>query len=244
MKTKYLVRFLNRAAQFEADLELNDVFFNAAIAGQLVSKQFLFDFVNPQNHVRLASRKVNKYNRKLALNHLKGTLRAAFLKDIYEDVSTYFTDLLAGAARTGLSTERLIGENKMSFEVNDVLKCGNWESVINLVAETLFRKLENEQSTLKLLIAIDKKLNLGVPETIIQEALPYLEIRHLLVHSDGIADNDFCQRFPAIGATAGKSIELSYSLITAARTKITEMVVQYDQSAVINNVVPKCDLQP
>lgn len=183
MKTKYLVRFLNRAAQFEADLELIDVFFTASMAGQLASNQYLFKYVAPQKHVRLASRKVNRHNRELALNHLKGTIRAAFLKDIYEDVSTYITDLLAGAARAGLSPERLIGENKMSFEVNDVLKCGCWESVINLVAESLFRKLENERSTLKLLIAIDKKLNLGVPEKVIQDALPYLEIRHLLVHS-------------------------------------------------------------
>jgi hypothetical protein len=244
MKTKYLVRFLNRAAQFEADLELNDVFFNAAMAGQLASDKYLFDYINPQNHVRLASRKVNKHNRELALHHLKGTLRAAFLKDIYEDVSTYITDLLTGAARAGLSPDRLIGEHKMSFEVNDILKCGNWEAVITLVAESLYRKLENERSALKLLNAINKKLNLSVPENFIQDALPYLEIRHLLVHSDGVADDDFCQRFPAIGATAGKSIELTYALIAAARTKITDMVIQYDQSAVKNSIVPNTDLQP
>jgi hypothetical protein len=244
MKTKYLVRFLNHAAHFDADLELVDVFACAVLSGQLASKKYLFEYIDPNRHVRLAPRKVNAHNRELALNHLKATLRAAFLKDIYEDVSAYLAELLEGAAKAGLSPDRLIGEHKISMEVNDILACRNWESVTNLIADQLFRRLENERSTIKLLTAIDNKLDLKVPEKAIQEALPFLELRHLLVHSDGVADDDFCKRFPLFGATPGQSIHLSYPLIATARDKIIDMVVQYDQCAVTKKVVPEGDLQP
>ncbi len=245
-KTKYLVRFLNRAAQFDADLELADVFATAVQSGRLFSPEsrFLFDFVDPNKHSRLSNRKISDHNRNLALNHLKSTIRAAFLKDIYEDVAAYMVELLAGAAKAGLSPERLVGEHRVTFEVNDILKCGNWDNVIKLVADSLFRKIENERSTLKLLVAIDKKLNLGVPEKAIQEALPYLEIRHLLVHADGVADAEFCKKFPTVGAVAGETIPLSYFLVSTARTKTVEMVTQYDQCAVQKNAILDTDLQP
>ncbi len=244
MKTKYLVRFLNRAAQFDADIELADVFSNAVLAGQLTKGEYLFEYVDPKKHTRLAGRKVTTHNRGIALNHLKATLRAAFLKDIYEDVATYLTELLAGAAKVGLSSERLIGEHKINVEVNDILACKNWETAINLIAEQLFRRIENEKSTIKLLCAIDKKLDLRVPEKVLQDALPYLELRHLLVHSDGIADESFCKRFPEIGANPNQSIYLSYSLIATAREKIVGMISKYDECAVAKKVVPECDLQP
>jgi len=166
------------------------------------------------------------------------------LKDVYEDVTAYLTELLAGAAKSGLSSERLIGEHKISVEVNNILACKTWEAVINLVAEQLFRRIENEKSTIKLLTAIDKKLDLKVPEKAVQDALPYLELRHLLVHSDGIADESFCKRFPAIGATPNQSIHLSYPLIATARAKIIEMIVKYDECAIAKKVVPESDLQP
>jgi hypothetical protein len=244
MKTKYFIRFLNRAAQFDADLELSDVFCAAVISGQITSRDYLFDHVDQRKHIQLGNRRVTAHNRKITLNHFKGTLRAAFLKDIFEDVSEYLLELLSGAAEEGLSPERLIGENKFSVEVNDILVCRNFKSVCDLVAEQLFRKLENQRNTIKLLNEINTKLDLQVPEIAIQDALPYLELRHLLVHSDGKADDDFCRRFTSFGATPGKKIHLSYSLIDTARTKIIEMIKQYDDRAVSKRIIPNSDLRP
>lgn len=246
MKTKIFVRFLNRAAHFDADIELVDVFALAVRNGAMASANGaqLFEGVDPRKHPRLANRQVSEHNRKLAATHLKRTLNAAFIKDLHEDVSSYFTDLLAAAARSGLSPDRLIGEHKMSLDANDLLRCQSWDAVVQLVSRQLFRRLEDEKSTIKLLTAVDKKLDLGVDATLRDEALPYLELRHVLVHADGIADEAFCRRYPSLTAVAGEKVELNSKLVMVAREKVVAMVRNYDECAVAKLGLPKEDLQP
>jgi len=245
MKTKSYIRFSSRAAHLDVDIELADVLKISIQAGMLstAGTQRIFDKVNPQQHPRLAARANTSESRRLAANHLKATLCEAFIKNIYEDATQYILEILTAAAKKGLDPNRLIGEHKVSFEANDILKAGNWDKVVSMVAQSVFRKLENEKSTKNLLEKINSKLNLGVSQAKIDAALPYLEIRHLLVHADGKADQKFCESFPAIGATAGQKLKLDYALLQQARISICELVNEYDQKIVAGNVVLPHELQ-
>ncbi len=246
MKTKALVRLLNRLAHFDADLELADIFGRAVRKRHLDPRrgEHLFAHLDGKKHKRLRARESNSHNRKLAANHLRNTLSAAYLKDLHEEVGAYFTDLLAAAARAGLDPDRLIGENKLDLTANEVLKCGSWDRVVQLVGRRLFRRLEDERSTEKLLIALDKKLDLGADASLRTAALPFFEIRHLLVHSDGVADEAFCRRYPQFGATVGERIDLTLKLVSDARAATFAMVADYDGKAVAKlNLLPE-DTQP
>jgi hypothetical protein len=206
MKTKVLVRFLNRVAHFEADLELVDVVSIASKKGRLSSTNGpIFESVQPSKHPRLGNRRNSEGSRKLAVTHLRRTVASPFSKDLYEEVGAYLTDLIAGAARHGMSPERLIGEHRVSFEASDILRCTTTDEFVTLVAHSVFRKLEEEQSTLKVLQAIDKKLDLGVDETYSAASLPFLEMRYLLVHQHGVAEEAFVARFSSFGKTGGLS---------------------------------------
>lgn len=247
-KTKYLVRFLNRLAQFEGDVELVDVFKSAAIDGKLsLSKGAqLFDYVDVKKHPRLAARAPSEHGRKIALAHLKRTLYSSFIKDLYEDFAEYMTSLLAGAARNGLSPERLIGEHKVPITANDVLACGNWNKVVEMISRDLFRQLEQDmkkKGVLKTLSILSAKLDLGVDEKLRDAAVPYLELRHKLVHADGVADDVFCKNFPSLGAIAGQQIRLDYSVYVAARDAVVAMIRNYDECSVRKSLIPEDDLQ-
>ena len=91
---------------------------------------------------------------------------------------------------------------------------------------------------------MDKKLGLNIGDEIIHAALPYLEIRHLLVHGQGKADADFCTKYPFIGAEEGKLIELEHSLINNARNAIITLVKEFDKKIVANGLVETTELQP
>ncbi|MCX6898471.1 MAG: hypothetical protein NT105_07205 [Verrucomicrobia bacterium] len=246
MKTKFLVRFLNRAAHFEADIELADVLKIAITQGALSSRgaAHIFDAVDPHLHPRLAARGKTPNNRELAANHLKATLCASYIKDIYEDMVQYMAELLEAAARKGIDPNRLIGEHKVEFEANDILTAGTWNNVVKLVSKSVFRKLENEKSTKSLLQKMNTKLNLGVRQATIDAALPYLEIRHLLIHADGKADQAFCDSFPAFGATVDQKIQLDHDVLQKARVAITNLIHEFDQRVVASNVVNANELQP
>lgn len=246
MKTKFYIRFLNRAAHLDADIELVDIFKIAIANGALKTdhSQYIFDHVNPEQHPRLATRACTKHNKTLVINHLKATLCASFLKDIYEDVLQYLLEILKAATRRGLNANRLIGEHKVTYEANDILAAGNWNNIIQMVSQSVFRKLEGERSTKDLIQKINTKLDLGVSGSTIDAALPYFQLRHLLVHSDGKADQKFCESFPSFGVSVGQKIQLDYSVLQNARTAIFALINEFDQQIIAKNIVLDSEIQP
>lgn len=246
MKTKHLVRFYNRVAHYDADIELADIVKINTTAGKLHTPgaPYLFDGLMQEQHPRLAVREPTTHNRRLAINHLKATLCASFLKDVYEDATFYLLAILQSAARNGLDPDRLIGEHKVSFEGNDILAAGDWSTVVKMVATSVFRRLENERTTKELLKKMNAKLMLEVPQKKIDNALPYFEIRHLLVHADGVADKKFCISFPAFGATPGKKIKLDHRLLQAARKATLALVEAFDGKVVANEIIAPSEMQP
>jgi hypothetical protein len=245
MRSKYLVRFLNRVAHYEADIELADVVAISNHKGLLATQgsAHLFDAVNPRQHPRLAARTPNSHNRLLAVRHLKATLCSSFLKDIYEDLSAYMQSILEGAARNGLDPNRLIGEHKVQLEANDVLAARTWPGVVHLVAQSVFRRLENEKSTKDVIQKLNDKLKLGVAQPKINAALPYLELRHLVVHADGVADEKFCKSFPSFGATAGTKVNLDFKVLQSAKKAVVALAEEMDAQVVSNNILAEADLQ-
>lgn len=246
MKTKAYLRFFNRAAHLDADIEMADVLKIAISHGALTVNggPLIFDSVNVNLHPRLAGRKNNVHSRTLVANHLNASLCEAFIKNIYEDLIQYFSETLRAAAKNGLDSNRLIGEHQVSFQANEILSAKNWNLVVDMVSKSVFRQLENERSTKKLINKMNTKLELGVNQTTIDAALPYIEVRHLLVHNEGKADQLFCQSFPSFGAILGQKIKLDYTLLQSTRTAITNLVNEFDLQIVNKSVVASNEMQP
>lgn len=234
MVTKAFHRFTSRAAHFNADLELVDILTSAVRNNDLTPAAglHLFKHLDANKHITLSNRVNNGHSRKLAVSHLKKTVLSAYLKDLFEDVELYLVELIIAATSSNLSPSRLVGEHNITIQINDILKCGNWDAVVALVANNLFRKLQEARKTMLTFDLIDRKLGLGIEKQILNDAMPYLEMRHLLVHSDGKADEKFCENYPTFGLTSGASIPLNYSVISTAREKITSLVKEIDEKAV------------
>ncbi len=246
MKTKFLVKFLNSSAHLDADLEFVDIIQVAVQNNRLNdhASTHIFDYVEPDKHQKLSTRTNSDHSRKLAANHLKTTVRAAFIKSLYETTTIYFQDILKAATKKGLDIDRLIGEHSINISSKELIKDGSFEKIIERISSSIFRQLENEKSTKALIEKMDKKLGLNVGEGIIHAALPYLEIRHRLVHGKGKADKEFCEKFPFIGAIEDRTIELEYSLIDNARRAIITLVKEFDKRVVANRLVETTEMQP
>lgn len=245
MKTKFHVRFFNRASHLDADIELADVIKILSNKNQLSTSNngYIFDSVNKKQHPTLSVRKSNLGARTSAIHHLKSTLCEAFIKNIYENLIIYLSEVLTAAAQNGLDPDRLIGEHKVNFEANDILKAGSWENVVSMVSNSVFRKLENERKTSKLLEKLNDKLNLKVQQSSIDNALPYLELRHLLVHNNGEIDDVFANKYPSFGYLTGDKIKLDYDLLQKVRKSIYKLVNEFDKQIVDLNVISPNDLQ-
>lgn len=243
-KTKYLVKFLNRSAHFDADYELVDVLSIAIKNGDLHSNKSnqIFRNVSNKKHPRLHRRKNSDQSRRIAITHLKKSIYSSYLKDLHEDLSIYLADCLRGAITKGLNNKRLIGEHSFSVEVNEILGCMDWDGVLALTSTRLFRKLEAEKSTAKLISLFDRKLDLGLDQQFCDEALPFLELRHLLVHRDGKVDDEYVRKYPNMNFEVGKAPALTHDLIIRGRKCVSSLVLEIDKAIVANSLCPPDDL--
>ncbi len=89
-----------------------------------------------------------------------------------------------------------------------------------------------------------EKLNLGVDNAIVESALPYLDLRHILVHRDGRIDRDFAARHPQLGLNEGDDFSLSHSDIVRARDAILTLVSHFDERIIHTGSILPEDQQP
>lgn len=236
MISKEALIFINRIKSFDEDLELIDVFRIALYKKDLLKEhRKLFKYIKNSNHVNLVRRRPTDKSRKIVLNHLRNTVYSSYIKDLYEELTGYLKSLLTVAAKMSkdkAKASRLIGEHSISIKATDVLRYNSLDDLVSFIAESIIQALENERSTMDLIKKVCNKIDLQVDDSIIKDAMPYLEVRHKLVHTNGVVDDSFKTRFPAIQIDGDNSVILNYKLVSSARSAVTKLVQAIDEKAV------------
>ncbi|WP_152559555.1 hypothetical protein [Paenirhodobacter enshiensis] len=242
MPTKALQRFEDRVSTYDSDLELADLLVN----------RFL-NLPNSASTVCLAlggaAAKYPKINQRVntrkARNiyglHLKVTLYSSFIKDLYEDFSEYLANILKRAALSGVNAGQFQGDAKVDFQAKDILQAGSWDNAIALISEKVFRTLEDEKSTKKLITKISTRLGLALDQATLDAALPYLDARHLLVHRDGRVDAVYTGSYPAIPTQDGK-LKLDFDFVRNARSNVRSLAAHIDARLCAANLLRPQDL--
>lgn len=105
-----------------------------------------------------------------------------------------------------------------------------------MIAEDIVQTLENERSTKELIKKICNKIGLQLDETKLNAALPYFELRHKLVHTDGKVDADFMRRYPMF-TYKDDYIVLKHETITDAKSTISELLLSIDTVAIAKGIL-------
>ena len=79
----------------------------------------------------------------------------------------------------------------------EITKLGTMEKIEQEIVDTVFRKLENERSTKKLITGVLKGTNVTLAQERLDELLMYMELRHILVHRAGKLDQRFIEKYEA-----------------------------------------------
>lgn len=244
MKTKIYHSFQQKLYYFDDDIELIDVIRKCVLAGDLTDEDssHILKNVDPNIHTHIKRRRNSNGSRKNTINHLRSSIYSSYIKDLYEEVTHYFRSILRQASINGFDSGRLIGDHQFKVNARSVLELENWENVCKMVSDTVFQSLENERSTLNLLKKTATKLGLEIADQLINNALPFLEIRHILVHSDGKPTSDFSQKYPHIRRRSNGYLLLDYRLICDTREAIKALIEAYDSEVVDKNVLQEDDL--
>ncbi|WP_429192961.1 hypothetical protein [Aeromonas salmonicida] len=245
MRTKAFHSFESKLNYFDDDVELIDVLRLHVIAGDLTDAQsnHVLHKVCTIKHKHLSRRQNSEGSRKLVINHLRSTLYSSYIKDVYEEVTEYLRTILKQAAEKGFDAGRLIGEHGFKINAKTVLEAGSWEHVAETITDSIFQALESERSTLELIDKIAKKLALNIDAELIEKALPFLEVRHLLVHSDGKASDEFKDKYPKV-KLSNDYVVINYTFINNMRKAIRNLIEAYDQEVIRTDLVDEKYTQP
>jgi hypothetical protein len=237
MISKGLHKFESRIGYFSVDLELVNVINNNI--DKFKGDEVIFSGVTKSAHPKLYSHANTNHARKLVICHLRKTIYVSYIKEIYEEVAQYIKYILYHGAKTSLNLRRLIGEhNKSHFDALTILSAQSYDKIVHTVIEQIFQQLENERSTIDLIKKTIKKLDLDVDNDIIEQAIPYLEIRHIYVHADGVPNQDFKDKYPDITIDRKGRIGLSREFLQKTKTKITNLLRKIDESMITKGFLP------
>lgn len=242
MKSKGYLRLYNRFQHFRADIELVDILLRNK--ENLAGTDKIFKETNPRNHPTIASYTNTPHNRDIALKHLRSTLYVSNVKEIYEEVTEYLRYVLVHSARHGANINRLVGPHKVNLDANFLLSAESHDVITRAVTDSIFQQLEGERSSLELIKKISNKLDLNIDDNTINDALPYLLMRHFFVHEDGKPTNEFKEKHPEIRIDIKKRIVLSSSLLLDARLKVLKLISEIDQGILAKNFFPPEEIQP
>ena len=221
MGSKARQRFETRINYFLDDIELVDVLRESILHNDLTAStsKYVLSRVDPQQHHHLQRRMNTPGTRENVINHLRNTVYGSFVKDVYEEITHYLRTILQQCTQSGFDSDRIIGDHKIKVDARTILRMGNWATVCEYIATSLFQQLENERSTKKLLEKMCSKLDLSVPKCMIDNLMPYIEVRHFLVHTDGLVSVEFQRDNRQFNYTYGQ-VRMDYQFVSDFRFEI------------------------
>lgn len=240
-RTKGFVKFYSRVDYFSTDVELVDVVVKNIQL--LKGENVIFKDVKPTISPNLAKYTNTDETRKKAVNHLRKTIYVAFIKEIYEEVTEYLIYILREGAKQSNNIRQLIGEHtKGVFSDYEILSAKSLNVIQEQAVLHIYQQLEAEKSTIDLIKKICKKLSLDVNINTINDALPYLECRHIFVHSDGVPNDEFTEKYKNINLDTKNRISLSKTFLKNAKDKIIRLISHIDQELINKGIVHKEDI--
>lgn len=240
-KTKAYQAFTAKINYFYYDIEFIDVI------KRTKPNDCIFKNIKARNHPLLSNRNnTSDVGKRQIINHLENTIYASFVKDVYEEVMLYFRAIIQYVIECGvIKPEVIMAADKMEITYKDVLKKGSWNKIIEFIAKNLVRKIEKRKDTSRILTEIPKRIGIEIPKDKIDEVLPFLEVRHLLVHNDGKRDDNFKSKYPDMFVSKQRDkINIDFAFIKNFKEKITNLIELYDRELVLNQLVPQKYIQP
>lgn len=232
--------FSGRTQYFWDDIEFIDVIKKNINAGNMNSNgSTIFNLIDPNVHTHLNRRINSDGSRKLVVNHLRKTVYTSYVKDLYEEFTMYLRSILTCSVKSGSNINLVVGEFNIDIKLNELISLGSWDKVCDHVVEIVFQKIESQKSTLKLVKQIARRLRIDIDNNIIESAMPFLEARHLFVHEDGKASDEYRKKYKNIDGISfnDEYIVVNYRFIKSLHDSIHELARHIDLKIVNTNLL-------
>lgn len=148
----------------------------------------------------------------------------------------HFTEYLRSLLREMYDVRPLdvVGKAQASIRFDEVVRLGSYEAICEHMINQVFRNLEGRRNTRKLLSKVLEKTGVEVDRGILQDAMMYMDMRHLIVHNFSLIDEAFEQSYGSIlGVKAGHRLKVDLSTAKRALGAVEHLCLQVDHGLVV-----------
>jgi len=179
----------------------------------------------------------------IVFGHTKSKSGEFSYVELYNAFSAYMRAILKEMYRKEPTKiiHKAAGDKTIPFSKISELK--TFENIENYVIESVFRKLEEERSTLKLLNKILENTKVTIDEDVKNKALMYLEMRHLFIHNDGQADAEFISKYSSIikfkqdAKTNNTKLPTDFTQVYTAIEAVQALLAEIDKQLLFSDFI-------
>jgi hypothetical protein len=231
-ETKTHQKFRNKVEHLEMYLEAMDAAAKMAFnyLGRQESAGKTIDQALPLDCSKYSKLNRPSSNRALVYSFCRSRNARSSIVDLYN----YFTEYMRGILGELYDKEplKIVGKSNkvMNLTYAEIVKIGNFEDIKNKMILEVFRNIENERSTIKLIDKIINGTEVNISEADKNAVLPYLEMRHLYIHNNSKVDGAFESNWGAqFGLRKGDKLPTDFLTANAAITAAIAFVKKLDE---------------
>jgi len=156
------------------------------------------------------------------------------INSLYRDFSEYLRGILGELYR--IDPLMVVGKAPQSIQFQEVVKLIQNGCLEDKMIEDVFRKLENERSTIKLIERCLEHTSVVISDEIKNEAMAYLEMRHLHIHNGSKADQKYYDKYnDIVPVVVGNNLPANFHTISSAISAVSMLVFEIDRQLVSRN---------
>ena len=134
----------------------------------------------------------------------------------------------------------LSSNSENGIKYKDIIQIGNYKDLLDEIAKRVFRTLENKRNTKKMLTDFIKNTNIIINSHVLDKALAYLELRHLIIHNNTKADAKFLNMPQHTIVSVNKrnqKINLNFTVTNEAINAIFRLCKTIDDEVIAKNLI-------
>jgi len=234
-ESKPLQKLRNRIEQEKQNLQVMDV---ALIKAHKVAAKASGSFARVMGYDEEKYDQLhipaNQSSRLLA--QAKNANYKAAIIGLYSIWTDYMRELLALLYDT--NPHQIAAKAPGELKFTEIINLGDYEKIKKKIIDDVFRVIENERSTKKLLEKIIKHTNVSINGAAKTKALAYLEMRHLFIHKGGLVDEPYVKLYGAITpCKEGWKLPTRFFVVQNAYAAVVELCSELDRLLIAGNYI-------
>ena len=187
---------------------------------------------------------LNIPNKHIDINRTFISARKQLNEQAFVELHCIFSDYIAHviAEMAHAKPNRLLSilgsDSDRTITFADIVKFGDYNSIIDEMAKRVFRILENLRSTTDMMQKLCKITKISIDENLMNESLVYIEVRHLIIHGDSYIDESFKKKEKhELIPLRGNKLALRYEVTNKAINSIYELCRTIDNALIDKNIL-------